>query len=65
MQDEEIPDELKSYVTRLPSLVLGSKAKNTYKNFMYNFKQFSNWCQKKVTNQYTLPIIMWEYIYHI
>ena len=46
MQDEEIPDELKSYVTRLPGLVLGSKAKNTYKNYMYNFKQFSNWCQK-------------------
>ena len=46
MQDEEIPDELKRYVTRLPGLVLGSKAKNTYKNYMYNFKQFSNWCQK-------------------
>ena len=27
MQDEEIQDELKSYVARLPSLVLGSKAK--------------------------------------
>ena len=27
MQDEEIPDELKCYVTRMPSLVLGSKAK--------------------------------------
>ena len=46
MQDEEIPDELKRYVTRLPGLVLGSKAKNTYKNYLYNFKQFSNWCQK-------------------
>ena len=46
MQDDEIPDELKRYVTHLPGFVLGSKAKNTYKNYMYNFKQFSNWCQK-------------------
>ena len=46
MQDEAIPDMLKSYVTRLPSLVLGSKAKNTYKSYTYNFKQFSNWRQK-------------------
>ena len=46
MQDEEIPDELKRYVFHLLSLVLGSKANNTNKNYMYNFKQFSNWCQK-------------------
>ena len=45
-QNEEIPDELKSYVTRSLSLVLGSKAKNTCKNYMYNFKQFSNWSRK-------------------
>ena len=65
MQDGEIPDELKRYVSRLPSLVLGSKAKNTDKNYMFNFKQFSYWCQNMVTNQYQLPIIMWENIYHI
>ena len=46
MQDEEIPDELEVHVSKLPKLVLGSKAKNTYKNYMYNFKQFSKWCQK-------------------
>lgn len=46
IQDEEIPDELKVYVSSLPKIVLGSKAKNTYNNYMYNFKQFSNWCNK-------------------
>ena len=46
IQDEEIPNELKVYVSRLPTLVLGSKVKNTYKNFMYNFKVFSKWSQK-------------------
>ena len=30
MQDEEVPDELKRYVTRLPGLVLGSKAKKKH-----------------------------------
>ena len=46
MQDEEIPEELKVYVSKLPKLVLGSKAENTFTNYMYNIKMFSNWCQK-------------------
>ena len=50
MQDEEIPDELEVHVSKLPKLVLGSKAKNTYKNYMYNFKQFSKCVKNMVTN---------------
>ena len=46
IQEEEVPDELKRYISRLPELVISSKAKNTYKNYMYNFKLFSKWCQK-------------------
>ena len=46
IQAEEVQDELKIYYTRLPQLVLNSKADNTRKNYMYNFKQFSVWCNK-------------------
>ena len=65
MQDEEIPDELKRYVTRLHGLVLGSKAKNTYKITCLILNNFRIGVENMVTNQYQLPIIMREYIYHI
>ena len=34
MQDKEILDELKSYVARLPSLILGSKEKKHTKLYV-------------------------------
>ena len=46
IQAAEVQDELKIYYTRLPQLVLNSKADNTGKNYMYSFKQFSVWCNK-------------------
>ena len=46
IQAEEVQDKLKLYYTKLPQLVLHSKADNTRKNYMYNFKQFSVWCNK-------------------
>ena len=46
IQAEEVQDELKIYYTRLSQFVLNSKADNTRKDYMYNFKQFSVWCNK-------------------
>ena len=46
IQAEEVQDKLKIYYTNLLQLVLNSKADNTRKNYMYNFKQFSVWCNK-------------------
>ena len=41
IQAEEVPDELKTYYSRLPQVVLSSNADNARTNYMYNFKQFS------------------------
>ena len=49
IQDEEVQDELKKkkrllyYYTRLPQLVLNSKADNTRKNYIYTISNMS--CQ--------------------
>ena len=65
MQDEEIPDELKRCLLDCPVLFWAQKQKTHTKITLIILNNFRIGVKNMVTKQYQLPIIMWEYIYHI